>query len=104
MKYNVKIEPEALADIQDITDWNNEQKSDLGRRFQKTAIKQIDSLNRDPHIYAIRYKQIRCVLVKKFPYMVHFFINDDTITVEVLAIISTNRNPKIWLEKTSKRV
>ena len=104
MKYNVKIEPEALSDIQDITNWYNEQKSGLGKRFQKTVIKQIDTLDKNPNIYAIRYKQIRCVLVKKFPYMVHFFINDDTITVEVLAIISTNRNPKIWLEKTSKRV
>lgn len=103
MNYKVKIEPEALADIQEITDWYNEAQDGLGGRFQKTAIKQVDGLDKDPHVYAIRYKQIRCVLVKKFPYMVHFFINDDTNTVEVLAVISTSRNPKLWLEKTSKR-
>jgi mRNA-degrading endonuclease RelE of RelBE toxin-antitoxin system len=102
--YNIKIEPEALTDIQDITNWYNEQQFGLGGRFQKTAIKQIDCLNKNPHIYAIRYKQIRCVLVKKFPYMVHFFINDDTNTVEVLSVISTSRNPKIWLEKTNKHI
>jgi hypothetical protein len=30
---------------------------------------------------------------------VHFTINETDKTVEVLAVISTNRNPKIWFEK-----
>lgn len=101
-KYKVKIEPEALADIQEITNWYNEAQAGIGKRFQKTAIKQINSLNKDPQIYAIRYKEIRCVLVKNFPYMAHFYINDANNTVEVFAVISTDRNPKIWQEKTNK--
>jgi len=100
-KYKVKIEPEALADIQKITNWYNEAQAGLGKRFQNTVIKQINSLNKDPLNYAIRYKEIRC-MVKKFPYMAHFYINDENNTVEVLAVISTDRNPKIWKEKTSK--
>ncbi len=55
IKYTVKIDPEALNDIQGITIWYNEQQPGLGRRFQTTAVKQINSLNRNPHIYAIRY-------------------------------------------------
>jgi len=102
-KYKIKIDPEALADIQEITDWYNEAQAGLGKRFQKTAIRHINSLNKEPQIYAIRYKEIRCVLIKKFPYMAHFYINDQNNTVEVLAVISTGRNPKIWQEKTSKR-
>lgn len=101
-KYNVQIEQEALADIQEITDWYNKQQKGLGKRFQKITIKHLNSLNKDPHIYAIRYKQIRCQTVKKFPYMVHFYINNETQTVEVLAVISTDRNPKIWNEKIEK--
>jgi plasmid stabilization system protein ParE len=101
-KYKVRIEPEALADIQEITDWYNDAKAGLGKRFQNKAIKQINSLNKNPQIYAFRYNEIRCILVKKFPYMVHFYINDENNTVEVLSVISTDRNPKIWKEKTSK--
>lgn len=101
-RYKVKIEPEALADIQEITDWYNKALAGLGKRFQKMAIKQIDSLSKDPHVYAIRYKEIRCMIIKKFPYMAHFYINDENNAVEVLAVISTDRNPKIWQEKTSK--
>ncbi|MBU1369023.1 MAG: type II toxin-antitoxin system RelE/ParE family toxin [Bacteroidetes bacterium] len=99
-KFKVKIEPEALSDIQEITDWYNEEQAGLGKRFQKTAIKQINSLSKDPQIYAIRYNEIRCVVIKKFPFMAHFYINDENNTVEVLAVISTDRNPKIWQEKT----
>ena len=101
-KYKVKIEPEALADIQKITDWYNKAQAGLGKRFQKTAIKHINSLSKDPQIYTIRYKEIRCVVIKKFPYMAHFYINEENNTVEVLAVISTDRNPKIWQEKTKK--
>lgn len=93
-KYKVKIEPEALADIQEITDWYNEAEAGLGKRFQKATIKHINSLSKDPHIYAIRYKEIRCVIIKKFPYSVHFYINNENSTVEVLAAIHNGRNPK----------
>jgi plasmid stabilization system protein ParE len=99
-KFKVKIEPGSFADLQEITDWYNLQQPGLGKRFQKTAITQISSLGNDPQIYAIRYREIRCVLIKKFPYLVHFYINEENKTVEVLAVISTNRNPKIWDKKT----
>ncbi len=102
-KYSIKIEAEALSDIQSITDWYNETQSGLGKRFQETVINQISSLNKNPQIYAIRYKEIRCLIVKKFPYMVHFYINDETLTIEILAVISTCQNPKIWEEKTSRK-
>jgi plasmid stabilization system protein ParE len=101
--YRLKIEPEALSDIQDIINWYNQQKDGLGERFYQIIIFQIDSLNKTPHIYSIRYKQIRCMSVNKFPYMIHFYINEETKSVEVLAVISTSRNPKIWHEKSSKR-
>ena len=55
-KYLVKIDPEALSDIQEITDWYNQRKPGLGKKFQNTAIKQINSLSKNPHIYAVRYK------------------------------------------------
>jgi hypothetical protein len=38
--------------------------------------------------------------VKKFPYLAHFYINNENHTVEVPAVISTDRDPKIWKEKT----
>lgn len=42
------------------------------------------------------------MLIMKFPYMVHYFINSQNKTVEILAVKSTLRDPKIWEEKTNK--
>jgi plasmid stabilization system protein ParE len=100
--YSLKIAPEALADIQDITDWYNQQKVGFGTKFQKTAISHIGKLGKNPHGYAIRYQKIRCVLVRKFPYLIHFYIDEATKIVEVLAVISTDRNPKVWEKKTNR--
>lgn len=103
MKYKVKVAPLAVGDIQEITNWYNDKQIGLGRRFQNTVIKQIDSLCKKPHVCSIRYKGIRCLLVSKFPYMVHFYINEETKTIEVLAVISTSRNPMIWRDKTENK-
>ncbi|MFZ4464053.1 MAG: type II toxin-antitoxin system RelE/ParE family toxin [Bacteroidales bacterium] len=98
-KYKLKIEPDALADIQDITAWYELAQTNLGKRFQNTAIRQINGLKQNPQLFAIRYQEIRCMLLKRFPYMVHFHINDQENTVVILAVISTKRNPKTWLER-----
>ena len=97
-KYKVEIEPKALADIKQISGWYNEQKIGLGNRFQEAVVRQINSLKIDPHIYAIRYNEIRCVIVNKFPFMIHFYCDEESNSVEILAVISTDRNPKTWEE------
>lgn len=74
----------------------------LGERFQKAAVRHINSLKNDPQIYAVRYNEIRCVGIKKFPFMIHFYINNENNTVEILAVISPSRNPKIWQDKTTR--
>ena len=48
-KFRIKIDPLALADIQDITDQYNKQQEKLGNRFQETTIKQINKLAKDPN-------------------------------------------------------
>ncbi|WP_372950739.1 type II toxin-antitoxin system RelE/ParE family toxin [Mariniphaga sp.] len=102
-KFKVRIEPDALNDIREISAWYNEQLPKLGTRFQKAAIRQINLLERNPQIYAIRYREIRCVLVRKFPYLVHFYIDENNDAVEVLAVISTYQNPEKWIEKIDKK-
>ena len=95
----VKINPEAIIDIKDISYWYNEQKSGLGKRFLETIIRQINTLNKAPYAYVIRYNEIRCMVVKKFPYLVHYYINESSGTIEVLAVISTDRDPENWRKK-----
>jgi len=95
-KYNLKIEKNALQDIQGITDWYTIQLQNLGSRFQKQAKFTINSLKTNPHNYAVRYADVHCVGIKKFPFLVHYTIDDEALIVSIFAILHTSRNPKIW--------
>ena len=94
--YKLQIDADALQDIQKATDWYNEQLQGLESRFQKQIKLQIDSLKKDATLYAIRYADVRCMVIKKFPFMVHFTLNTELFLVEVFAVIHTSRDPKIW--------
>jgi mRNA-degrading endonuclease RelE of RelBE toxin-antitoxin system len=97
--YQVLIDPDALIDIQKATDWYNEQLQGLGTRFQSQIILQINLLAKNHKHYSIRYKEVRCMLIKKFPYLVHFTVDANRGVIEVFAVFHTSRNPKIWLKR-----
>ncbi len=94
--YKLVIDRNALQDIQDITDWYNSQSKGLGARFQKQVKLQINKLRDNPNAHTIRYADIRCNVVKKFPFLIHYLVDEAAFLVEVFAVIHTSRNPKIW--------
>ncbi|MDP4269095.1 MAG: type II toxin-antitoxin system RelE/ParE family toxin [Bacteroidota bacterium] len=96
MKYRIKIDKDALADIQSATDWYNYQVYGLGTRFQKQVVHQINSLKTRAGHYAIRYANVRCMLIKKFPFMVHYVIREEQATIIILAVFHTGQDPEIW--------
>jgi hypothetical protein len=103
-KYTIEIYTDALQDIQNSTIWYNEQAENLGSLFQAKVKRQIGSLKNNPHIYAIRYSNVRCMPIEKFPFLIHFVIDEVNFKVQVFAIFHTSRNPTIWLKrKINKR-
>jgi len=52
-KYKLNIDTDALRDIQESTDWYNEQSPGLGSRFQKQVELQINSLRNNPESYSL---------------------------------------------------
>ena len=94
--FKISVDAEALQDIQDATDWYNEQLPGLGSRFQKQVKNQINSLKKNARGYAIRYGDVRFVLIKKFPFLVHFVLDESRKTVDIIAVLHTSRNPRIW--------
>ena len=99
-QYKIQIDKDALQDIQNATDWYNEASKGLGTRFQKQVKAQINTLSKSPLAYSIRYSTVRCMLIKKFPFLVHFTADEKTLLVKVFGVFHTSRNPEIW--KTRK--
>ncbi len=73
--FKIQIDEDALQDIQNATVWYNKQLLGLGSKFQKQAKRQINSLKKDATIYAKRYADLRCMVIKKYPFMVHYTFN-----------------------------
>ena len=47
--------------------------------------------------YQIRYDDVRCLPIKKFPFMAHFTVDEIELLVKVYALVNTYRNPeKFW--------
>jgi mRNA-degrading endonuclease RelE of RelBE toxin-antitoxin system len=103
MTFNIKIDKDAFADIEAAAEWYNEQSYGLGTRFKNQVKSQIFSLETKALAFGVRYADVRCMLVHKFPFLVHYKINETESTVEIFAVLHTSRNPKIWEQRRIKR-
>lgn len=95
MDFTIRIEPEAGEDIQEGIDWYNEQQTGLGKEFHAAVKAHFQKLRTNP-FYQIRYENVHCLPLKKYPYMIHFTINEESKVVAVHAVLNTARDPKIW--------
>ena len=102
MTFNITYNPEVQNDIQSAVSWYNKQQPGLGKRFLTSARKQLNSLKNSADHYAIRYDDIHCMPIKKFPYMAHYRINHENKTIKVEAVIHTSRDPEKWNQRTQK--
>ncbi len=85
----------ARQDIQASIKWYNSKQKGLGKRFHAFLKEAISNIENTPR-FQVRYDDVRCLKVKRFPYLIHYIIEDET--VYILAIISTHQNPdEHWL-------
>ena len=98
MRFKVVVEKRALSDLSKAVEYYNEQKRGLGKTFIDEANKSFATLSKNP-FYQIRYDSVRCVPFSKFPFMVHFKVDEKSKTVKVFAVIHTSLNPETkWLK------
>ncbi len=95
MNFSLVIETRAIGDIQEAIDYYDGQQPGLGERFKGALNKRLLTLEKNP-FFRVRYDQVRCLSVKKFPYMVHFTVNERQQVVTVLAVFHTSLDPKKW--------
>lgn len=101
MAYRLKINAEAHEDIQKGIDWYNSRQPGLGRRFHVAVKQEFKALKNNP-FFQIRYQDVHCLPLKKFPYMVHFIIEEDKKRIVVLGVINTYKSPENWHKRKSK--
>jgi plasmid stabilization system protein ParE len=96
-EFTIEIEPEALDDIQKAIDYYNSQKTGLGKRFYKKIERSFEFLKKHAFSFAVRYDDIRCMPLKKFPYLIHYRIKEKPQKIiSIKAVFSTHRDPEDW--------
>jgi addiction module RelE/StbE family toxin len=91
MSFTVVIEKKALKDVQKAIDYYDEQITGLGEKFNTTINKHISIIANNP-FYQLRYKDYRALPIKKFPYLILFYIHENFNTVYITAIFHTKQN------------
>ncbi len=93
MNYKLKILLKAKLDLKEIAVWYDEEiQKGLGRRFLSSVKTEMALVQNNPLIFQTKYDNNKTILVKNFPYLIHYEIITNHIVVK--AILYTSRNPK----------
>lgn len=96
MKYRVEFDAGAEEELLKAFLWYEARSEGLGSEFLRQVTIQEARLSRTPLIHAIEYSNIRRAFLAKFPYSLHFRIEDDL--VRIFACIHQKSDPKRWVE------
>jgi len=92
VKYKLVVTPKAIIEIQDAIDYYNSKKESLGRRFFDEMERQLNAISKNPQYRSIRYDSIRMARFNKFPYAIHYEIQQEKIIVNAVLCDYRNRN------------
>ncbi|MGB0918446.1 MAG: type II toxin-antitoxin system RelE/ParE family toxin [Flavobacteriales bacterium] len=92
MKYKLHFTQAAKYDSKKAHKWYEEIRKGLGDRFRKELTSATNHLRQDPSSIQTRYRDVRIIFLKVFPYGVHYRIVENQ--VHILAVLHTSRKPK----------
>jgi len=93
MPYTIFITPTATDDIAAAIEYYNALATDLGYRFADLVAEYFDRIADLPTASAVRYKNVRCKPMKRFPYLITFTIDEPTHSVNILRVFNTYQEP-----------
>ncbi|MBI4931562.1 MAG: type II toxin-antitoxin system RelE/ParE family toxin [Bacteroidetes bacterium] len=95
MSFEIIFEELAQSDIQQAIDYYDKQQIGLGEKFWLSLSKHIAFISKNP-FFQIRYSNVRCLPMTKFPFMIHFILDEKVKTVYIISVFHTSQNPDKW--------
>jgi len=96
-KYSILILPAAKKDIYEARKWYSQYNQELPRKFKEEVKLIAEILKLRPAVHAVRYRNVRLAQLYTFPYAIHYFINEASSTVNIIAVHHTAINPFNWI-------
>lgn len=90
--FTIRVLSAAENDIDEAFEYYSDINSNLGQRFIKQLNSAFNDLKKNP-FYQIRYDSFRMKIVTKFPYIIHYILDEDRQIVFVYGIRNSYQNP-----------
>ncbi len=98
--YQLLISDESRLDVLDAFSWYESRRIGLGKDFELCLEAGLNQIQRDPSLFQKRYKNLRIYYIHRFPYGIHYLL--ENTTVKVFGIFHTSRNPVSWKTRMDK--
>jgi len=97
MKFSIFISEAAYEDIKEAYKWYEKYRIGLSLDFELCLEGGYEDIRNNPAVFQIKYKNIRVKYIQRFPYGIHYIVNNDVIYV--LAVFHTSKNPIKWINR-----
>ena len=91
MKYITVFQPRAILEIQNSIDYYDEQQLGLGETFYNEVFEYVESIVVNP-FYKIHSGNIRILPLKKFPFVIFYWIDELEKKDYIEAVFHTSQN------------
>ena len=81
MSFIIFFKEQAREDVAKSFEWYDSQKPGLGDRFLSELHQTINQIGRNPHLFQVQRKNIRLGLLKRFPYLIAYEIEEKQIII-----------------------
>lgn len=93
MNYSFVNKPDVRLDILIAVDYYKNIDYELAKQFLFRVREAKVYIAHSPLGFQIKYKQVRTLLLRQFPYHIHYLIDDVKKQIVILAVIHAYKNP-----------
>ena len=97
MRYELKIRPEASADIAEAFSWYEGQRPGLGVEFEEELDRTFGYIIDMPLASRPMSRSVRRALMRRFPFSVYYDVTGTLI--EIRAVLHYRRRPRKWFRR-----
>ena len=94
MSYSFVNSPSVEADITNAVNYYKNINPELAKQFLFRIREAKSYIAQIPQGFQVKYKEVRTLLLRQFPYHIHYLIDEDKKQIVILAIIHAYKNPQ----------
>jgi len=95
--FKIELSDEAESDFDNSYEYYFDESPKVADTFFQRINISLENIKKSPNSFPLVHKTLRKYTVSKFPFVIYYQIED--VSIKVIAIFHTSRNPKIWNER-----